>query len=229
MRDMTRVTSGTIAAEAGSQLSLNRLDLDAGGRHTAGHGTSDTMLFVRDGSATINETASFCRAGSALLVCAGEHLNLVAGAAGLRADLFQIGAGCDRHAPLGERETVVDMGDIGHGQATGKRSFQILFDGNNGSARATLFVGHIPPGAAPWHYHLYDEIVCVLGGEGRVHLGHEPEPLATGQAFRLSPREVHVVENTSTSEPLIVLGLFTPAGSPSAAYLPDGVARYAHR
>jgi hypothetical protein len=35
---------------------------------------------------------------------------------------------------------------------------------------------------------------------------------------------VHIVENTRADGELAVLGIFTPAGSPSAAYLEPGVA-----
>ena len=112
------------------------------------------------------------------------------------------------------------------GSATGKRSFQILFGPQNGSTRATLFVGYVPPGAAPWHFHLYDEIVWIWRGEGRFHTGAGAEPLGAGSAFRISPREVHIVENTSATDELVVLGLFTPAGSPSAAYLTGETAEY---
>jgi hypothetical protein len=35
---------------------------------------------------------------------------------------------------------------------------------------------------------------------------------------------VHIVENTHPAEELAVLGIFTPAGSPSAAYLTADVA-----
>jgi hypothetical protein len=45
-----------------------------------------------------------------------------------------------------------------------------------------------------------------------------------GVAFRLRPREVHIVENTQAEAELAVLGVFTPAGSPSAAYLEPDVA-----
>jgi quercetin dioxygenase-like cupin family protein len=95
----------------------------------------------------------------------------------------------------------------------------VLYGPHNGSTRATLFVGYIPPGRAPWHYHLYDEIVWVLRGEGRLYVGDASEPLAPGSAFRLHAREVHIVENTQPTEELAVLGIFSPAGSPSAAYL----------
>ena len=61
-------------------------------------------------------------------------------------------------------------------------------------------------------------------GEGRLHIGEEVEALAPGAAFRLRPREVHIVENTQPEAELAVLGIFTPAGSPSAAYLEPHVA-----
>ena len=92
------------------------------------------------------------------------------------------------------------------------------------STRATLFVGHLPPGKAPWHYHLYDEIVWIPDGPGRLHVGDAVEDLAAGSAFRLRPREAHVVENASDDRELAVVGIFTPAGSPSAAYLTEDVA-----
>ena len=101
------------------------------------------------------------------------------------------------------------------------RSFELVFGPHNGSLRATLFVGHVPPGAAPWHFHLYDEIVWIWRGEGRFHTREGAESLAPGSAFRIRPRELHVVENTSATDELVVVGLFTPAGSPSAAYLAE--------
>jgi quercetin dioxygenase-like cupin family protein len=119
---------------------------------------------------------------------------------------------------------VVALDHVEPGQATGARSFQVLYGPHNGSTRATMFVGYVPPGSAPRHYHLYDEIVWILRGEGRLHLGDEVEALAPGVAFRLHPREVHIVENTQPEAELAVLGIFAPAGSPSAAYLEPHVA-----
>jgi hypothetical protein len=43
--------------------------------------------------------------------------------------------------------------------------------------------------------------------------------LGPGSAVRLRPRQVHIVENASADRELSVIGIFTPAGSPSAAYL----------
>ena len=54
------------------------------------------------------------------------------------------------------------------------------------------------------------------------------QDLAAGAAFRLRPRQVHIVENASPDRELTILGVFTPAGSPSAAYLsPEVAAAYA--
>ncbi|HET9287033.1 MAG TPA: hypothetical protein VFO26_05700, partial [Gaiella sp.] len=66
--------------------------------------------------------------------------------------------------------------------------------------------------------------VWVLEGQGALHIGDDVSPLPPGVAFRLHPREVHIVENTDPVSELAVLGIFTPAGSPSAAYLTADVA-----
>jgi quercetin dioxygenase-like cupin family protein len=124
---------------------------------------------------------------------------------------------------MGHRELVASLDASDALQATGARSFQILLGPHNGSTRATLFAGYIPPGRAPWHYHLYDEIVWVPEGPGRLHVGETTEELGPGAAFRLRPRQVHIVENLGETE-MTIVGFFTPAGSPSAAYLEPGVA-----
>jgi uncharacterized cupin superfamily protein len=125
---------------------------------------------------------------------------------------------------MGARQAVVLPQRVESAHATGARSFEILLGPHVGSTRATLFVGHVPPGKAPWHYHLYDEIVWIPHGPGRLHVGDAVEDLGPGAAFRLRPREVHIVENASPDRELTLVGIFTPAGSPSAAYLTEDVA-----
>lgn len=213
---------GIAAAHRGSELVLETIRLEAGAGADVGCGDRDTLLFVFAGGGTLalggGEHA--LATGSAALVLAGEEARVAACPDGLAAVCATAGPAADRHAPLGPRETVVPIERVETGSATGKRSFQVLFGPHNGSTRATLFVGYVPPGRAPWHYHLYDEIVWIWRGTGRFHLGSGVEELAPGSAFRLAPREVHIVENLSPDEELAILGLFTPAGSPSAAYLP---------
>jgi len=217
-------------AAAGSELALSALEVPPGTSLVLGDAADDTMVFVVGGTGTVVRGADELAVGpgSTALLLSGETGTVVAGAEPLDLVCATVGPQCDLHAPMGPASPLERLDEIEPGKATGARSFQVLYDATNGSTRATLFVGHIPPGKAPWHYHLYDEIVWVLGGEGRLHIGDAIEPLAPGCAFRLHPRETHIVENTSPDRELSVLGLFTPAGSPSAAYLmPGDFAEYA--
>jgi quercetin dioxygenase-like cupin family protein len=201
-----------------STLALSQLEL--AGSHTVADRVGDTLLFVVSGSGTLTlgEEDHMLTTGSAALVLAGEEAEIAAAGelALLRAT---IGQEADRHAPLGPREVVTRLDSEASESATGSRSYQVLFGPGNGSTRATLFAGYLPPGRAPWHFHLYDEIVWVRDGPGRLHLVEGVEALDTGSAFRLRPRQVHIVENASRDRELSVVGVFTPAGSPSAAYL----------
>jgi quercetin dioxygenase-like cupin family protein len=218
-----------VAPIEGSALALSRLRLGAGEAFALREPERDSLLYAFSGEGTLTLEAERhpLGAGAAALVLAAEAATLKGGDDGLEVVLAGVGPETDRHAPLGPREAVVRREEVEAGAATGARSFQILFGPHNGSTRATLFVGYIPPGKAPWHYHLYDEIVWVPEGPGRLHFADAATELGPGAAFRLRPRQVHIVENASPGRELVVLGVFTPAGSPSAAYLtPDVAAEY---
>jgi quercetin dioxygenase-like cupin family protein len=213
----------------GSALALEQLHLDQGGERIVEGETNDSLLYVASGSGALalDGTEHTLQAGSAALVLAGERATLGATGDHLAVVLATVGEGADRHAPLGRRSTTTSLDAGGAEKATGARSFQVLFGPHNGSTRATLFAGFVPPGKGPWHYHMYDEIVWVPEGPGRLHLGDDSDELGPGSAFRLRPRQVHIVENASAGHDLTIIGIFTPAGSPSAAYLtPDVAAEY---
>ncbi len=61
----------------------------------------------------------------------------------------------------------------------------------------------------------------MLEGEGYLEIDGEQAPLRAGSCVHLPRRLVHCLANTGTSE-LRLLGVFRPAGSPAAAYYPDG-------
>jgi mannose-6-phosphate isomerase-like protein (cupin superfamily) len=107
------------------------------------------------------------------------------------------------------------------GTATAGREFTLLARPEYGCASVTQFVGHIPPGRAPDHFHRYDEVIYVLAGEGAFHVGGESASLRPGTAIHLPARLVHCLENFGPGE-MRVLGVFRPAGSPAEAYYPDG-------
>ena len=218
-----------VPAMDSSALSLAELRVSPGSELTIGAPDSDSLIytFAGSGSLTLDGDRHRLAAGAAALVLAGEEARLQSADSELAVICATVGPEADRHAPLGHRELVVRLDEAGSERATGARAFQILFSPHNGSTRATLFAGFIPPGKAPWHYHLYDEIVWVPAGPGRVHTGETTDKLEAGSAFRLRPRQLHIVENLSANDEMTIVGIFTPAGSPSAAYLtPDIAAEY---
>ena len=97
-------------------------------------------------------------------------------------------------------------------ERTGDREFRVLL---SAGLSITQFAGLIPPGRAPEHQHNYDEVVHVLAGQGVVHLDGEQTEIGPGTSIYLPPRTPHCLENTGP-EPLQVLGVFYPAGSPAA-------------
>ena len=213
---------GQVAPQRGSELALETLRLGPGEAREIGDPGHDVLLFVFEGAGLL--AGERVETGSAGFFLEGEQAVVEAGTEGASFVRITLGDGTDLHAPMGGRERIVPIAAVEPGTATGSRSFQVLFGPHNGCNRATMFVGYVPPGKAPWHYHLYDEIVWIWRGPGRYYLGDDVEPLEDGSAFRITPREVHIVENTSPERELAILGIFTPAGSPSAAYLPPDIA-----
>jgi mannose-6-phosphate isomerase-like protein (cupin superfamily) len=102
-------------------------------------------------------------------------------------------------------------------QPTADRWYRVLVDDQVGSTQATQFVGSIPPGRAPDHFHNYEEVLFILKGEGRMWAGDTNTPIGAGSCIYLPKGQVHCVENTGIDE-LRVLGVFYPAGSPSVRY-----------
>jgi mannose-6-phosphate isomerase-like protein (cupin superfamily) len=100
---------------------------------------------------------------------------------------------------------------------TADRWYRVLIDHEVGSAKVTQFVGTVPPGRAPDHFHDYEEVLFILRGTGRMWAGETHTQIAFGSCVYLPKGQVHCVENTGTEE-LQLLGVFYPAGSPAARY-----------
>jgi mannose-6-phosphate isomerase-like protein (cupin superfamily) len=121
----------------------------------------------------------------------------------------------------GRSHAVIAAEEAEAGAATAGRHFRLLATTEHGCASVTQFVGFIPVGRAPDHFHTYDEVIYILQGDGALHIDGETAPLAAGSAVHLPARLVHCLENTGPGE-MHVLGVFRPAGSPAEAYYPDG-------
>ncbi|HEX7419929.1 MAG TPA: cupin domain-containing protein [Thermoanaerobaculia bacterium] len=97
-------------------------------------------------------------------------------------------------------------------QKTGDRWYRELIQGET-----TQFVGSIPPGRAPDHFHLYEEVICILDGSGVMWTGAKSAPVERGSCIFLPSRQPHCLENVGRGE-LRLLGVFYPAGSPAVRY-----------
>ena len=102
-------------------------------------------------------------------------------------------------------------------ETTGDRWYKVLLDHQVGRSQVTQFVGAIPPGRAPDHYHEYEEVLCILQGRGRMWAGDRSTSIERGSCIYLPRRQMHCVENTGDSE-LRLLGAFYPSGSPAVRY-----------
>jgi len=109
--------------------------------------------------------------------------------------------------------------------ATTQREFRIVVDPDSGLRSATHFVGYIPMARAPDHFHTYDEVIYVLDGQGVMRAGDFEQALVPGSCIQLPARTVHCLENTG-ADPMRVVAVFRPAGSPAAAFYPDGTPAY---
>lgn len=123
--------------------------------------------------------------------------------------------------PAASDHAVLDLGEMERGEATAGRQFLLGATPACGCASVTQFVGLIPPGRAPDHFHPYDEVIYVLEGEGVLEIDGESAPLHAGACVHLPRTLVHCLANTGEDE-MRVLGVFRPAGSPAEAYYPDG-------
>jgi mannose-6-phosphate isomerase-like protein (cupin superfamily) len=203
-------TRVTIDRSAGSQRLEQRVVRVGGSSERRAPEGRHELLYVLSGSGTLTadgeehplerETAAFLLAGEEYAV--EGDLVLVSVTAPAEAD--------------GERTAVTvryaDRPALGAGK---DREFRYLVNQDVGCRDVTQFVGTIPPGRAPMHSHVYDEVVYVLEGEGALHIGGRSIPVAAGSCIHFPPLELHSLENAGDG-PMRVLGVFHPSGDPAS-------------
>jgi len=124
-----------VPPERGSELALDSVRLEPGATLSVDDALHDTLLLVHAGAGTLDGAPLEGRCAG--LVVAGRTGTLTAGAAGLECVTATAGAETDLHAPMGAAETAVALDHVEPGQATGARSFQVLYGPHNGSTSAT--------------------------------------------------------------------------------------------
>ena len=218
----------TVGAQA---ISLRILEYAPGLSHGLRNRDCDEILYVLEGEATLYidgwpyhitpETGVYLRPGETLTVNNTASLPLVLVSSQCpepeeASETVPAQTSPAAQATLPARSPIVRLADR-KAIPTADRWYRVLIDDEIGSLRATQFVGSIPPGRAPDHYHNYEEVLFILRGTGRMWAGETHTPIAPGSCIYLPKGQVHCVENTGGSE-LRLLGLFYPAGSPSVRY-----------
>lgn len=203
-------------ASGAEAISLRVLEFGPGRSPELRNRECDEVIYVLEGNCTVliddvayevgPETGVYIRPGQTLTVDnAGP-------------DVVQfISSQCpDSSSKPTEQAPIVRLSDR-RALPTADRWYRVLVDDEVGSEQVTQFVGSIPPGRAPDHFHEYEEVLFILRGEGRMWAGERNTPIGRGSCIYLPKRQLHCVENTGEGE-LRLLGVFYPAGSPAVRY-----------
>jgi mannose-6-phosphate isomerase-like protein (cupin superfamily) len=186
-------------------ISLRALELPAGESATLHNESMEEVLYVVSGHGNVRtDDAIYLPPGQSFELRADETMTLVS------SQCPEVNAATES-SPDGGRPYVVSMLDCPI-QRTGDRWYREVI-----TADVTEFVGSIPRGRAPDHFHLYEEVICILEGQGVMWAGASHAPITAGSCIYLPIRQVHCVENRGRGE-LRLLGVFYPAGSPAVRY-----------
>jgi mannose-6-phosphate isomerase-like protein (cupin superfamily) len=222
-----------VGRESGAEaLSLRVLELAACASASLRNAACEEVLFVLQGQGTAildgsrhaltPEMGLFVKPGALLSLASigPEPLTLLSSQCPDPGPDVRLEPPC--HQALGDAPAVAPVARLWEREArpSGDRWYRVLLDERVGSKQVTQFVGAIPPGRAPDHFHEYEEVLCVLAGEGRMWAGEASTGIGPGSCVFLPRRQVHCTENTGRGE-LRLLGVFYPAGSPAVSYGAD--------
>jgi mannose-6-phosphate isomerase-like protein (cupin superfamily) len=200
-------------ASGAKAISLRVLELPAGERATLRNESSDEVLYVLTGSGPDLSpgTGIYLPPRTSFDMAADETLTVISSQCpdeGARLEGYEPGSsGAPIRVAMGDRPV----------QRTGDRWYREVINADTGSTQVTQFVGGIPPGRAPDHFHLYEEVIVILEGTGTMWAGSSHAPIESGSCIFLPHGQVHCVENRGKSE-MRLLGVFYPAGSPAVRY-----------
>ncbi|HML16905.1 MAG TPA: cupin domain-containing protein [Bryobacteraceae bacterium] len=190
--------------------------------------TSEEVLYVASGEGVcrINGFAYAIRPGAAIFIPPGAHYHFEAAT-----PVRVIAACCPEDSqrklfdpPVENAAGVaphltVHQDDREQIRAGADRIFRYLVHTDLGCKHVTQFVGWIPRSKAPFHLHTYEEGIFILEGRGILHLEGQmsASEFGPGTSIYLPDGVVHCLENP-WDEPIRLLGVFHPSGSPGAAY-----------
>ena len=198
-------------------ISLRILEFEPGVSPVLRNQECDEVLYVLEGSCTVVIDGNAYQVGpeTGIYVRPGQTLSVE----NLGPDVVKFVSSQTPAPPSKAPEQVPPTVKLSDRRVlpTADRWYRVLVDQEIGSEQVTQFVGSIPPGRAPDHFHEYEEVLFILRGKGRMWAGESNTPIGPGSCIYLPRRQVHCVENTGTGE-LRLLGVFYPAGSPAVRY-----------
>jgi mannose-6-phosphate isomerase-like protein (cupin superfamily) len=219
-----RIDHDTVGAP---RLVQRIIDLAPNATWSQHHDRSEDVIYVasgsgqaRQGDATIDlrpGLGCLFRAGVEYTISASEPLKLVSVLAPPpdRPDADLPAAEADDSSEPFVHESEEEVISAGDDESRDfmDRYFKLMIDPRRGAHYVTQFIGFIERSKAPPHTHTYDEVIYILGGSGIVHINEAAHPISAGDSVYLPPGSVHCLENPG-NEPLALLGVFCPAGSP---------------
>ena len=212
----TAAVKVTIDGTSGSERLVQRLIRCAPGRSRprALEGVQEILFVVSgQGALVLDGRAHDLEPDTGAYVAAGESFELDNPGPD-ELVVLAVSAPQEESSPGSEQRTV-RYEDRPTLPAGGDRKFSYLVDHDIGSRDVTQFLGEIAPGRAPDHSHVYDEVIYVIEGEGKLHLDGTVTAIAGGSCIYLPPLVEHCLEN-SGNHPMRVLGVFHPAGDPAS-------------
>jgi mannose-6-phosphate isomerase-like protein (cupin superfamily) len=197
-----------IPRREGSLISLRVLEFGPGRSSELRNEDLDEVLFsLGDCTVYIDDVAHEVESQSGILIPAQQAFRVEN--RGANTD-YLVSSQAPRQEG-GMKNRIVRLADQ-RAMPTADRWYRVLID-----SEVTQFVGSIPPGRAPDHFHEYEEVLFILRGEGRMWTTDKSTPISYGSCIYLPRKQMHCVENTGTGE-LRLLGVFYPAGSPAVRY-----------
>jgi mannose-6-phosphate isomerase-like protein (cupin superfamily) len=221
-----KVWSQVGRASGAEAISLRIIEFGPGRSPGLRNRDCDEVIYVLEGDCTVfidsvayevgSETGIYLRPGQTLIVenTAPDVVRFISSQC--PEETFEIVTAISSSSKPFEESPIVKLSDR-RALPTADRWYRVLVDDEIGSEQVTQFVGSIPPGRAPDHFHEYEEVLFILRGEGRMWAGETNTPIGPGSCIYLPKRQVHCVENTGEGE-LRLLGVFYPAGSPAVRY-----------
>src|SRR5215213_1991765 len=168
-------------ATGADAISLRILEFEPGTSPVLRNDECDEVLYVLGGSCTvgIDGKAYEVRPETGVYVRPGQTLSVK----NPGQDVVRIVSSQTPAEPSSDKREqsppIVKLSDR-RALPTADRWYRVLVDEEVGSEQVTQFVGSIPPGRAPDHFHEYEEVLFILRGEGRIWAGETNAPIGPG-------------------------------------------------